>query len=53
MINILLGKRPNRPEGMESSGLTTEVWHCLTECWHQNPEERKTISDVLDLLDSP
>jgi len=52
MTNITLGKRPDRPKGMEQLGLTTEVWNCLTKCWRQNPEERMTISEVLALLNS-
>jgi hypothetical protein len=52
MTNITLAKRPNRPKGTELLGLTTEVWNCLTGCWHQDPEKRMTISEVLVLLDS-
>ena len=52
MTNIALAKRPSRPKGAEPLELTTEVWNCLTRCWHQNPEERMTISEVLALLNT-
>ena len=51
MTKITLGKRPSRPEDAEPFGLTTEVWNCLTACWHQNPGERITISEALRLLE--
>ena len=52
MVMITVGKRPDRPEGTEALGLTTELWDCLTNCWHQQPEGRITISDVLAFLNS-
>lgn len=52
MTMIVFGDRPDRPEGTEALGLTTELWNCLTKCWHENPEERIGISEVLALLNS-
>lgn len=52
MTKIMLGKRPGRPEGTETLGLTTELWNYLTACWRQKPEDRITISKVLTLLKS-
>ena len=52
MTKITLGQRPTRPEGMKARGLTTELWCSLTKCWHENPEDRITISEILELLNS-
>ena len=52
MTKIILEKRPDRPEGAEAFGLTTVLWNCLTECLHQKPEDRITISEVLGFLNS-
>ena len=52
MTKIIFGKRPDRPEGTEALGLTTELWNCLTNCLHHKPEDRITISEVLAFLNS-
>ena len=52
MTKIVLGERPERPEGAEALGLTTELWNCLKKCWDQKPEGRIGISEVLALLNS-
>ena len=52
MTNITIGRRPGRPEGGQSFGLTTEIWNCLQMCWRQQPAERITISDAVALLNS-
>ena len=52
MAKIALGELPARPEGTKALGLTTKLWNGLTGCWHTNPEDRITISDILELLHS-
>ena len=52
MTKITLGERPSRPEGAEALGLTTGLWNRLTDCWHEKPEDRITISQVLAFLTS-
>lgn len=52
MTKIMLEERPDRPEGTEALGLTTELWDCLTNCLHQKAEDRITISEVLVFLNS-
>lgn len=52
MTKITLGERPSRPEGAEALGLTTGLWNRLTNCWHEKPDDRITISQVLTFLTS-
>ena len=52
MAKITFGERPGRPEGTEALGLTTELWNCLKNCWHEKPDDRMTISQVLTFLTS-
>lgn len=50
MTKITLGECPVRPESTKALGLTTELWNGLTKCWHVNPNDRITISEILVLL---
>ena len=51
MTKIILGERPDRPEGTGALGLTAAV-ELSNGVWHQKPEDRTTISEVLALLNS-
>ena len=50
MTKITLGEHPVRPEGTKALGLSTKLWDALTKCWHANPKERITVSEILKLL---
>jgi len=50
MTKIALGELPVRPEGAKAPDLTTKLWDALTMCWHANPGDRITISEILKLL---
>ncbi|KAF9643197.1 kinase-like protein [Thelephora ganbajun] len=52
MTKIILGERPVQAEGANAYGLTTELWISLTKCWHAKPEDRITISEILEYLRS-
>ena len=52
MTKITLGELPIRPERDKASGLTTKLWNGLTKCWHTKPEDRITIPEALELLNS-
>ena len=52
MTKIIVGERPDRPEGTVAFGLTTELWNYLTKCWRHDPGDRIAIPEVLALLNS-
>jgi len=43
-------KRPGKPEGQEKLGLTPGLWWTLTKCWETDPEDRITVSEMLNFL---
>ena len=47
---ITSGQRPREPEGKEELGLTVEFWWTVAKCWEMEPENRVTVSDMLNLL---
>ena len=47
VLMISQGQRPEKPDGAESRGLTTEVWMFIQRCWHQNPTKRPDIDTVV------
>jgi hypothetical protein len=47
---ISRGERPPKPPGSENLGLGPPVWKLTEECWHQNPDRRPDVGDVLRRL---
>ena len=47
---ILKGKRPRRPQGVEGAWFTHDVWGLLERCWTGQPDSRPSIRDVLQCL---
>jgi len=45
--DIFRGEGPEMPRNAQTVGLTAEVWKLLENCWHQNPEERPTMGEVV------
>ena len=43
-------KRPSKPKDQEKLGLTAELWWMFTKCWQTDPEDRITVSDILNFL---
>ena len=48
---VLEGKRPHRPNGSESLGITDEIWDLLGLCWAEDVSSRPTVSYVMGCLD--
>ena len=48
---VLEGKRPPRPNGSESLGITDEVWDLLELCWAEDASSRPTVDYVVGCLD--
>ena len=48
MLNVLDGKRPERPEG---AWFTDDLWRTLGQCWSTRPKDRPTIEAVLECLE--
>lgn len=46
-LRVLQGMRPALPHGC-----STPIRCLIERCWHPQPEERPTMGEVLDLLDS-
>jgi serine/threonine protein kinase len=44
---VIEGKRLDKPEGIPEN-----YWDLLTKCWAQNPEERPTFVQVLQIIES-
>jgi len=45
--DIFRGDRPEMPGNAQAVGLTAEMWELLEKCWHQNPENRPTMGEVV------
>jgi len=45
------GDRPERPQGVEGTWFTDDVWSALECCWTPQPENRPSIEDVLQCLE--
>ena len=41
------GERPPKPTGGEAFGFVPTLWRLTEECWHQNPDRRPDIDNVL------
>ncbi|KAG6907970.1 hypothetical protein DXG01_006695 [Tephrocybe rancida] len=51
---IMKGQHPQRPirKGPLERGLTEEMWKMMKRCWAQNPDERPTAAEIVQLLPS-
>ena len=52
MLNILEGRRPQKPEAAESLDFTDELWRMVERCWRENRDERPEVREVLRCLES-
>ena len=43
------GRRPGRPDHAE---LSDRVWKMIKGCWKDNPAQRKTMADVVTVLEA-
>ena len=48
---VLQGDRPEKPEGMERTWFTADVWGLLERCWSPESQNRPSIEDVLQNLE--
>ena len=46
---IINGGRPARPQEAQGLGLTDSVWEMAVHCWHQDPVQRPTMTEVVRL----
>ena len=46
---MLNGRRPGRPDHPE---LSDRVWKMIKGCWKGNPAKRKTITEVVTILEA-
>ena len=49
---VLKGERPERPQGVDGTWFTNEVWGILEGCWKPTPGDRPRIEDVLECLNN-
>lgn len=49
---LMTGERPRRPEDpmYVARGLDDAMWALLQRCWREEPEQRPTIDEVLEVL---
>ena len=48
---VLEGKRPPRPNGSKSLGITDEIWALLELCWARDASSRPAVDDVVVCLE--
>ena len=46
---MLKGRRPGRPDHSE---LSNRVWKMIRGCWKADPARRKTITEVVSILEA-
>jgi len=46
---IVGSRRPARPQEAQELGLTDSVWGMAVRCWHQDPAQRPTMTEVVRL----
>ena len=44
------GERPTRPQEGQELGLTDSMWDITVRCWHKDPTQRPTMTEVIELL---
>lgn len=47
---IMNGEQPVRPQEVQGLGLTDSVWDMTVSCWRQDPTQRPTMTEVVQLL---
>jgi hypothetical protein len=47
VIQIIRGRRPDKPLAADQLGLTVEMWKFVEKCWNQNPKKRPDIEKVV------
>lgn len=51
--DLVTGVRPMRPEAdVTRRGLSDALWDLMQKCWHQNPDLRPSMSDILAQMKS-
>ena len=48
---VIMGGRPQRPEGMDGVWFTDDVWEVVNLCWEAQPERRPSIETVFECLE--
>ena len=51
MPNVIGGERPERPKGVAGVWFEDDIWRMLNRCWATQPEDRPSITAVLECLD--
>lgn len=51
MLKVLQGERPGRPNGLEGTRLTDDLWRTLNLCWEAQPQRRPSVEAVLECLE--
>jgi len=51
ICKVVEGEHPERPEGVEGTWFTDDLWQTLNLCWATRPESRPTIGAVLEFLE--
>lgn len=49
VYSMLKGRRPGRPDHPE---LSDRVWKAIKGCWKGNPTKRKTMAEVVAILEA-
>jgi len=44
------GERPTRPQEAQELGMTDSMWDMTVRCWHQDPAQRPTMTEVIERL---
>jgi len=47
---IIDGEQPARPHEGQEFGLTDSIWDMAVRCWHKNPAQRPTMTEVVRLV---
>ena len=47
---IMGDKRPARPQEGQELALTDSVWDMTIRCWHQDPAQRPTMTEVVEIV---
>jgi hypothetical protein len=50
MLAVSAGKRPERPSVEGRRPISDKLWILVELCWSQNPQERPTMSGVLNIM---
>jgi serine/threonine protein kinase len=48
VVQIVAGKRPEKPLAAEQLGLSVEMWKFIEKCWNQNPNKRPSMDQVVN-----